>query len=221
MKEKEYLKIKHLFEKNQNAQRAEKMSAYMRNKFLFYGILTPKRREIYKEFLKNEKKKKSVDWNFLYLCWSDEYREFQYLVTDYLKNMSHLLVFEDINKIFKFIKTKQWWDTIDNLDRIVGKIALTDKRGNALMLEWSKNEDFWVRRVAIDHQLCRKEKTDPELLEHIIVNNFGSNEFFINKAIGWSLREYAKTNPQWVKDFLQKYNSKLDKLSIREAGKHL
>ncbi len=221
MQKEDFVKIKRLFEENQNAQRAEKMSAYMRDKFLFYGILTPKRREIYKDFLKNEKKKNSIDWDFLYLCWDDEYREFQYFVIDYLKAMSRLLVFEDIDKIFKFIKTKQWWDTIDNLDRIVGKIALTDKRGDALMLQWSENEDFWVRRVAIDHQLNRKEKTNTELLEHIIINNFGSNEFFINKAIGWSLREYAKTNPQWVKDFLQKYKSKMDKLSLREAGKYL
>lgn len=55
------------------------------------------------------------------------------------------------------------------------------------MLEWSKDEDFWVRRIEIDHPLCRKEKTNTKLLEAILVNNFGSNEFFINKAIGWSL----------------------------------
>lgn len=62
------------------------------------------------------------------------------------------------------------------------------------MLEWSTDEDFWVRRIAIDHQLCRKERTNTELLEKILVNNFGSSEFFINKAIGWSLRDYSKTN---------------------------
>lgn len=60
------------------------------------------------------------------------------------------------------------------------------------MLEWSKDEDFWVRRIEIDHQLCRKEKTNTKLLEEILVNNFGSNEFFIKKAIGWSLRDYSK-----------------------------
>lgn len=55
------------------------------------------------------------------------------------------------------------------------------------MLEWSKDEDFWIRRIEIDHQLCRKEKTNTKLLEAILVNNFDSNEFFISKAIGWSL----------------------------------
>ena len=89
------------------------------------------------------------------------------------------------------------------------------------MLKWSKDEDFWVRRIAIDHQLCRKEKTNTELLEKIIVNNFGSNEFFINKAIGWSLRDYSKTNPKWVKEFVEKYKDKMDKLSIKEASKYI
>ena len=73
------------------------------------------------------------------------------------------------------------------------------------MLEWSIDNDFWLRRIAIDHQLGRKEKTNTELLEQILVNNFGSEEFFINKAIGWSLRDYSKTNSDWVRSFLNKY----------------
>lgn len=76
------------------------------------------------------------------------------------------------------------------------------------MLKWSKNEDFWVRRIAIDHQLCRKEKTNTKLLEAILVNNFGSNEFFIKKAIGWSLRDYSKANSELVKEFVEKYKEK-------------
>ena len=84
-----------------------------------------------------------------------------------------------------------------------------------------KRGRFWLRRIAIDHQLNRKEKTNKELLEKIIVNNLGSSEFFINKAIGWSLREYSKTNPAWVKNFINRYKDKLDKLSIREASKYI
>lgn len=76
------------------------------------------------------------------------------------------------------------------------------------MLEWSKEEDFWVRRIAIDHQLCRKEKTNTKLLEAILVNNFGSNEFLINKAIGWSLRDYSKANSELIKEFVEKRKEK-------------
>ena len=89
------------------------------------------------------------------------------------------------------------------------------------MLEWSLDDDFWVRRVAIDHQLCRKEKTNTELLEKILVNNFGSDEFFINKAIGWSLRDYSKTNPEWVRAFVEKHAVRMAKLSVKEAGKYI
>lgn len=76
------------------------------------------------------------------------------------------------------------------------------------MLEWSKDEDFWVRRIAIDHQLGRKEKTNTKLLEAILVNYFGSDEFFINKAIGWSLRDYSKANSELVKEFVEKCKEK-------------
>lgn len=66
-----------------------------------------------------------------------------------------------------------------------------------------------------------KERTNTELLEKILVNNFGSSEFFINKAIGWSLRDYSKTNQDWVRNFVETHKDKMDKLSIREASKYL
>ena len=216
-----YLEIKKLFEEQSDEENAISMSKYMRNLFKFYGIPTPKRKAIYKDFLKEEKKNKKVDWNFLDKCYADEHREFQYLVSDYLIAMNAFLTYDDIPKIKKYIKSKQWWDTIDFLDRIIGEIGLIDNRVDDLMLDWSKDDDFWIRRIAIDHQLCRKEKTNTELLEKIIVNNFGSNEFFINKAIGWALRDYSKTNPLWVKEFLNKYQDKMDNLSIKEASKYI
>ncbi len=218
---KKYLKIKKLFEENKNEQKALQEAKYMRNKFCFYGIPTPIRKNLYKDFLKSEKKNKTIDWAFLDRCYEDEYREFQYLVTDYLIAMNKHLSYDDVPKIFKYIKKKQWWDTIDKFDRIVGNIGLYDNRIDGLMLKWSKDEDFWVRRISIDHQLLRKEKTNTALLEKILVNNLGSDEFFINKAIGWSLRDYSKTNPQWVKNFIEKYKNKMDKLSIREGSKYI
>lgn len=216
-----YEKIKEQFEENRDEENAVKMAAYMRNLFPFYGLPTPKRKVIYKDFLKEEKKKKIVDWYFLDKCYEDEYREFQYLVIDYLAAMQKFLTYNDVPHIKKYIKSKQWWDTIDGLDRIVGNIAFVDDRINDLMLEWSTSEDFWMRRIAIDHQLHRKDKTNTELLEKILINNFGSSEFFVNKAIGWSLRDYSKTNPQWVRNFVDKHRDEMDKLSVKEASKYL
>lgn len=216
-----YLEIKKQFEQNEDNENAAAMSKYMRNLFEFYGISTPKRKKIYKDFLKEEKKAKKVDWDFLDKCYEDKHREFQYLVSDYLIVMNKFLTYEDIPRIKKYIKQKQWWDTIDFLDRVIGEIGLRDHRVDELMLAWSKDDDFWIRRIAIDHQLCRKEKTNTELLEKILINNFDSDEFFINKAIGWALRDYSKTNPTWVKDFINKYKDKMNSLSIREGSKYI
>ena len=216
-----YDEIKHLFEQNRDEENAIKMSKYMRDLFKFYGIPTPVRKSLYKDLLKEEKAKKTIDWNFLDKCYEDDYREFQYLALDYIENMQKFLNYDDIAKLYKYIKSKQWWDTIDGFDRIVGNIAFKDDRINDLMLKWSKDEDFWLRRIAIDHQLGRKEKTNTKLLEQILLNNFESDEFFINKAIGWSLRDYSKTNPDWVKDFLNKYENKMNKISLKEAYKYI
>lgn len=216
-----YEELKRKFEESKDKENAISMAKYMRNLFSFYGIPTPKRKAVYKDFLKEEKKLEKIDWELLDQCYQDLHREFQYFVCDYLLAMNKYLTFEDIPKLKQYITKKEWWDTIDCFDSIIGEIGLRDNRVEMLMLEWSKDKDHWLRRIAIDHQLNRKEKTNKELLEQIIVNNFGSEEFFINKAIGWSLREYSKTNPTWVKEFLDKYKDKLNKLSIREASKYI
>lgn len=216
-----FSEIKKLFEANQDKENAIAMSKYMRNLFPFYGIKAPLRKEICKNFLKEEKKAGQIDWDFLDKCYQDKHREFQYLANDYLIALHNQLSYRDISKIKKYIQTKSWWDTIDFLDQVVGDIGLRDQRVDSLMLKWSTDKDSWVRRIAIDHQLGRKEKTNTELLEKIILNNFGSDEFFINKAIGWSLRDYSKTNPQWVKAFVDAHRDKMSPLSLREASKYI
>ncbi|KXL52735.1 DNA alkylation repair enzyme [Anaerotignum neopropionicum] len=205
--------------KNEDA--AIKMSAYMRNQFSFLGVRPPERKSVCKEIFRVGKKNKTIDWEFLDDCWENKYREMQYIVLDYLSVMQKFLTYDDVPKIKHYVKTKQWWDTIDGLDRIVGDIGIVDDRIDALMLTWSRDEDFWIRRLAIDHQLSRKERTNKELLEEIILNNLGSNEFFINKAIGWSLRDYSKVNPHWVGNFIKKYQDEMNSLSIREGSKYL
>ena len=103
----------------------------------------------------------------------------------------------------------------------IGALALKDPNVNKILLEWSLDENIWLRRIAIDHQLLRKEKTNTELLEKILKNNLGQVEFFINKAIGWALRNYSKTNPERVKNFIEENKEKMAKLSIKEASKYL
>ena len=206
---------------HKNEEQAQKMSKYMLNKFEYIGIKTPERREIFKNFFKEYKNEEKIDWEFVNKCWENKYREFQYIAADYLKNMKDKLTIDDIPEFKRLILKKSWWDTIDNLDMTIGALALKDSNVNKILLEWSLDENIWLRRIAIDHQLLRKEKTDTELLEKILKNNLGQAEFFINKAIGWALRDYSKTNPNWVKNFIEKNREKMAKLSIREASKYL
>ncbi|MDE7153293.1 MAG: DNA alkylation repair protein [Muribaculaceae bacterium] len=213
--------IRSTLEKNGDPERAAGKAAYMRNKFPFFGLVTPKLRLLCKPFFAEALKSGVIDWELLDRCWDDDHREMQYFVADYLRQMKKHLRYEDIPRIERYIRTKQWWDTIDSLDITIGYIGLTDPRVSELMLKWSVDPDFWVRRVAIDHQLTLKTATDTDLLETILVNNFGSKEFFINKAIGWSLRDYSKTNPQWVRDFINRHGSKMSRLSIREGSKYI
>ena len=206
---------------HKNEEQAQKMSKYMLNKFEYIGIKTPERRKIFKNSFKEYKNKEKIDWEFVNKCWENKHREFQYVAADYLKNMKDKLTIDDIPKLKRLILKKSWWDTIDNLDMTIGALALKDSNVNKILLEWSLDENIWLRRIAIDHQLLRKEKTDTELLEKILKNNLGQAEFFINKAIGWALRDYSKTNPNWVKNFIEKNREKMAKLSIREASKYL
>jgi len=201
-----------------NPEKAASMSAYMREQFPFLGIPTPERKKLCREFLKTQK---SLDWKFIFRCWKMPEREYQYLAIDCLIKFKKQLTPADITNLQRLVTEKSWWDSVDALDAIVGDVALRYSEVNDILLQWSVHENMWLRRVAIDHQLTRKDKTDVKLLEQIILNNFGSDEFFINKAIGWSLREYSKTNADWVRDFIENHKNKMSALSVREGSKYL
>lgn len=216
---------------------AEKQAAYLRHQFEFIGLKTPERRLLAKDFLKEKKADKKIDWKLVFKFWNLPEREFQYLALDYLHQMKKWLIFDDMEKIKKLTVSKSWWDTVDALDELVGQLLLTGRKQatendstayeqvKTLVKEWAQAENFWIRRIAIDCQLSFKNQTDLELLSYNIEKNLlGSSfadEFFITKAIGWALRDLAKTNSAWVIKFIEEHENKMAKLSIREASKHL
>ena len=203
-----------------NPDDAGAMKAYMKNKFEFLGVKTPARRKLAKAFFKQQTDS-VVDWNFINEAWNNLYRELQYAALDYLESRKKLLTPSDLPRLKKLAQTKSWWDTIDSLDRLVGTIIVRFPETKEIILAWSRDEDIWLRRLAIDHQLLRKEETDTELLEKILANNLDQTEFFINKAIGWALRDYSKTNPDWVRAFIERHQTEMAALSIREGSKYL
>ena len=203
-----------------NPNDAAAMKAYIKNKFEFLGVKTPARRKLTKAFFKQQTDS-VIDWDFINEAWNNPYLELQYTALDYLEIRKKLLTPSDLPRLKKLAQTKSWWDTIDFLDRLVGSIIARFPETKEIIVAWSCDEDIWLRRLAIDYQLLRKEKTDTELLEKILVNNLGRTEFFINKAIGWALRDYSKTNPDWVRAFIERHQTEMAALSIREGSKYL
>ena len=208
-------------EENRNELLAESMSKYMQDKFRFLGVRGATRTEIYKKYFPDARKSKAIDWDFIENCWNKEEREFQYVVVYYLKAMQRFLKREDISRLKYLIVTKSWWDTVDLLAKVVGSLVIRIEGYDQIMLEWSKDSNIWLRRVAILYQLSLKDKVDEQILDKILVNNLGDNEFFINKAIGWALRDYSKFNPEWVREFIKKNKENMANLSIREASKYI
>ena len=225
------------FRQYKNEENAEKQAAYLRHQFEFIGLKTPERRLLAKDFLKEKKADRQIDWELVFEFWNLPEREFQYLALDYLHQMKKWVIFDDMEKIKKLTVSKSWWDTVDALDELVGHLLLTGRKQatendstayeqvKTLVKEWAQAENFWIRRIAIDCQLSFKNQTDLELLSYNIEKNLlGSSfadEFFITKAIGWALRDLAKTNSAWVIKFIEEHENKMEKLSIREASKHL
>jgi len=225
------------FRQYKNEENAEKQAAYLRHQFEFIGLKTPERRLLAKDFLKEKKADRQIDWELVFEFWNLPEREFQYLALDYLHQMKKWLIFDDMEKIKKLTVSKSWWDTVDALDELVGHLLLTGRKQatendstayeqvKTLVKEWAQAENFWIRRIAIDCQLSFKNQIDLELLSYTIEKNLlGSSfadEFFITKAIGWALRDLAKTNSAWVIKFIEEHENKMAKLSIREASKHL
>jgi len=202
-------------------EKASGMAAYMKNQFRYLGIQKPRRSELEKEFLKEAKKAKAVDWGFVERCWKLPEREFQYLALDYLLALKGSLEEGDIVRIEKLITEKSWWDTVDMLaSGITGELcARYPQLKEERIIRWAEGDNLWLKRAAILFQLKYKEKTDIQLLKSVILMNLETREFFIDKAIGWILREYSKTDKEWVRTFIKE--NKLSPLSVREAGKYL
>ena len=209
------------FLKAADREKAEKMAAYMKNQFSFHGIQSPERRKITTQLFKDwQIKTMPVDWGFVTALWEMPEREYQYVALDYLKRMQKCLDAGDLPKIKKLITTKSWWDTVDILaSNVTGQIVRAHPDQAELMDEWIEDDNLWVRRTAILHQLSYKNETDQDRLFSYCRIHGSDPEFFIAKAIGWALREYGKTSPQAVTAFVER--TALQKLSKREALKYL
>lgn len=207
------------FQKASNAALALPMANYLKNNFTFFGIKTEQRRTIFKT--NYEKYKLEVKSNFREIAWElfqKQEREFHHCAIDLLqKAFKNNYRLEDIQFIEKLITTHSWWDTVDTLAKyqLGGYLKQFPQETDAVIARFSSASNLWLNRSAILFQLSYKEKTDFDLLKSECEKHKHSKEFFIQKAIGWALRDYSRFNPAGVKAFV--LSAQLKSLSTREA----
>ena len=217
------LALEHAFAANQNSENAFAMATYMRNNFSFFGIKTENRRRIFKEIWKQNKNEVTENAREIALeLYSKPEREFHYCAIEILmKELKGNYKKDDIKLIEKLIVTNTWWDSVDTIAKyILGEYLLEfPLETKKVIARFSDSQNIWLNRSAILFQLNYKQKTNFDILKVECNKHKFSKEFFIQKAIGWALREYAKTNPETVKNFVQEAN--LKSLSTKEALKNI
>ena len=203
--------------------RAVGARAYMRDQFPFHGITNPRLTTLNREVLAGLDRPTGADLVAVALgCWEKPEREYQYFACTYLRKYVGVGSPFLLSTVRELITTKSWWDTVDTLAaHTVGPLVTAHPKLVSTMDEWIADENMWVARTAILHQLRYKERTDAERLFRYCTARAGHKDFFIRKAIGWALREYAYTDPSAVRAYVEEHRAMLSPLSIREASKHL
>ncbi|MFG2790301.1 DNA alkylation repair protein [Streptomyces sp. NPDC048419] len=204
-------------------ERAAPMRAYMKDVAPFLGLTTPARRALSRTVVAGLPRPAEADCTAIALrCWQLPEREYHYFAVDYLRRHARACTSGFLPVARHLVSTVSWWDTVDLLAaHVVGALVAADPALTADMDAWIVDDDLWVARTALLHQLRYKERTDTERLFAYCLRQSGHPDFFIRKAIGWCLREYAKTDPEAVRTFLARERGRFAPLSVREALKNI
>jgi 3-methyladenine DNA glycosylase AlkD len=204
-------------------ERAVGMRSYMRDQFPFLGLPAPRQGTLAREVLTGLPAPDEADLRAVALgCWAMPEREFQYFACGWLRRHVRVASAEFLDTARQLIVTKSWWDTVDTLAaHVVGPLVARYPELVSTMDEWVAGEELWLARTALLHQLGRREQTDAVRLFRYCLVQAGHRDFFIRKAIGWGLREYAKTAPDAVRAFVHAHATRLSALSVREATRNL
>jgi len=199
------------------------MTGYMKGQFAFLGVTAGDRRMVTKEIIRSAKTMKPDDLiDFAGRCWAEPEREFHYLGMDALRAGANRLRSTDLGALRSFILATPWWDTVDSLAAwTVGPMVSNHPELTRSMDDWIEDDNIWIARTAILHQLGYKENTDAARLFRYAERRASHADFFIRKAIGWALRQYARVEPEAVGLFVAEHDAELSGLTKREALKHL
>ena len=196
------------------------MKEYMRSQFEFLGIPTPERTEWTRAFFKEQGYPEISELEYVVTSlWNLPEREYHYVALGILDKSVKKMSQESIQLFEHLIMTKSWWDTVDHIAaNLVGThFTRYPQLIPSYVDKWLSSDDLWLQRTALLFQLKWKQQTDEQLLFKTVEHLMHSEEFFIRKAIGWALREYSKTSPERVVEFVR--TRPLSSLSTREALK--
>ena len=215
-------KIKKIYASNADATIAKGAKAYLLNQFEFYGIKTPLRRKICKDFYKvNPIKDHNELSRLIKECFDEPQREIHYFAIELLGHHHKIWSKKTIPLIEWMVTHQSWWDSVDSLNSfVISKffIQFPDEIESTTS-KWNQSSNKWLQRMSLLFQLTYKKKTNTTLLAKYIEHCELEEDFFIRKAIGWALRAYAYTDAKWVIQFV-KTHPQLSNLSKREALKH-
>lgn len=216
--------LQQIFADAADPERALGMVAYMKELFPFFGIQTPQRRVLTRPWLAAIGRTPEARdlLGIAESLWKCPQRECQYAAVDMLVKHAKRFKPQHESRLAALICKKSWWDTVDLLAaHVYGKLAQDSEVVRRTLDGYAEHENLWLRRVAILYQLHYAEQTDLARLTTILEANLDHPDFFIRKAMGWALRQYARTDAGWVKRWLQAHGDAVPALTRREAGKHL
>ncbi len=220
MKQRYLSLLEDLYLKNADPAKAIPMKKYMKERFEFFGITSVPRKDIYREFFKEKglPDNKEIS-NIIKELWEKPQREYQYFAIFLLGKMIRQLDKDHISLFELMITNRSWWDTVDAIaSNLVGPVLAGDKNIiPEITGKWMGSGNMWLQRTSLLFQLKYKNGTDKKLLFSLIKELSEREEFFIRKAIGWALREYSKTSPDSVSEFIA--NIKMSPLSVKEGMK--
>ena len=207
-----------------DARKAAEMAAYMKTDMPFYGVQKPMREAVSKELLVRFPIDSRARYEKAILAlWEQPHREDKYTAIALARSYPDFMTVSAVPLYKRLIRDGAWWDLVDEIAvHLVGHVLLQQRKSMKPEIEkWIIHTDLWMRRGALLCHMSHKKKTDEKQLFRHCLKAAGDDEPFIRKAIGWALREYAKTSPGAVKRFLVKNQARLSPLSYREAAKHL
>ena len=209
---------------------APDMSRYMRGRFEYLGVKAPARRAAAGAWIRQVGNDPDKARQAVTELWAQPEREFQYVGIDLVARVARHLDAPDIDWLADLVVSKSWWDTVDSLAVSIGAVALEHPLAWETIEAWSfdtglidtnTEPSLWLARCSILQQLKYRDRTDEDVLFERCSRRAADTDFFIRKAIGWALRQYARTAPQSVWLYVDQNRDVLSALSVREATKHL